>query len=192
MRSDKSVAVDLPVPVPARIRLLVFDVDGTLRRAKKLGHVAPRDEDDWELLPRTKEVLSMIDGERSRQLALATHQPDIGRGNVSEPVARRLLDEMLVAAIGRSDVIVELCTKAKSECAKPAPMLLQRAMVRAGAEPDTTWMIGNRSDRKAAKRAGVTFVEARTFFGRRRPPWRLLAAAAIAGIAVSMARRRTG
>ncbi|HEU4698799.1 MAG TPA: HAD-IIIA family hydrolase [Gemmatimonadales bacterium] len=152
--------------------LIVFDADGTLRRTTVPGQPCPHTQGEWELLPGVAETLREIAGAaRPPHLGVATNQDHVGYGLLEETVARQLVQDLFVAAIGRpleAEAVV-LCPhprEAGCGCHKPAPGMLHRLMAHFGACPEGTLFVGDApTDREAAERARVTFAWAWDFFG---------------------------
>ena len=155
------------------IKLYIFDADGTLRRTIRPGLPCPNAPDDWELIPGVRERLSEIEwGPRGARFGVATNQGGVGLGYMSYEVARRLIEDMIVAAFGVHSSpprAIEICPHAphlKCPCRKPKPLMLERLMRRFRARKDETLFIGDMDvDEEAARRAGVRFAWAQEFFG---------------------------
>lgn len=155
-----------------RIKLYIFDADGTLRRTTVEGLPCPNGPGDWELIPGVKERLAEIDwGPKGARFGIATNQGGVGVGYLSYATARSLLVEMVRAAFGVEHVppgVIEICPHApylKCPCRKPNPEMLLRLMRRFRAREDETLYVGDMErDEEAARRAGVQFVWASDFF----------------------------
>jgi D-glycero-D-manno-heptose 1,7-bisphosphate phosphatase len=122
-----------------------------------------------------RETLAGLDwGGEGHRLGIASNQDGVALGDLSRAMARRLLREMVSAAIGfvPGHAAIEFCTcTALAGCPrhKPAPGMLLRILRRFRAEPADALFVGDLDiDREAARRAGVAFEWAGEFFVR--PP----------------------
>ncbi|HEX8707071.1 MAG TPA: HAD-IIIA family hydrolase [Pyrinomonadaceae bacterium] len=156
----------------APIKLYIFDADGTLRRSTVPARPCPNRPGDWELIPGVKERLAEIDwGPGRAHYAIASNQGGVGLGYLTLAMARRLLEEMAVAAFDQPPPAgsIELCPHAPHAgcpCRKPKPEMLTRLMRRFRASKDETLFVGDtESDEEAARHAGVRFIRAEEFFG---------------------------
>ena len=177
-----------------KIKLIIFDVDGTLAEQFSL-----------ELLPGVRlffDLLFRNDCPDTPRAAIATNQGGVGMrywmekagfGRPHEfPTDEEINERMkeLVAKIGHGRIIpvyasYRFRTKQgkwapvppeemgnpswEQEWRKPLPGMLIQAMQDAGSAPDETLFVGDREDdRSAARAAGCTFEWARDFFAR---PW---------------------
>lgn len=154
------------------IRLYIFDADGTLRWTTVEGQKYPTRSCEWQLMPNVKERLAAIPWSPGGPwLAIASNQNAVADGILDESTARQLIDDMLVAALGRvpEKTLVELCVCSEQsgcECRKPAPGLLLRLLGAYRIPPAEALFIGDLPiDAEAAHRAGIRFVWARDFFG---------------------------
>lgn len=123
-------------------------------------------------MPGVRERLSAIPWSSSGPwLAIASNQCGIGDGLLSAPLARQLIADCLVAAIGwlPAGVSIDFCScREGASCRrqKPEPGLLLDALGRFGVCPGQALYVGDLDiDRLAAERAGVPFIVARDFFG---------------------------
>jgi D-glycero-D-manno-heptose 1,7-bisphosphate phosphatase len=153
-------------------RLYIFDADGTLRRTTVPGLPCPNRPGQWELIPGVRERLSLIDwGAGGARFGVATNQGGVGLGYLTLSAARRLLDDMVVAAFGVRPPpgSVEVCPHAPHlgcACRKPGPEMLLRLMRRFQAAPEETLFVGDMDrDEGAARAAGTRFMWAHEFFG---------------------------
>jgi D-glycero-D-manno-heptose 1,7-bisphosphate phosphatase len=154
--------------------LVIFDADDTLRSTLVPGQPCPRAPDEWALLPdvaeRLRAVPWMTPG--GPRLGLASNQDQVGYGKLSERMARRLLEDLALAATGTvpPEPAIQLCPhrlEVSCECRKPAPGMLRRILAFYGAEPSRTLFVGNcETDRDAARRAGVRYRDATAVFRR--------------------------
>lgn len=154
------------------VRLYIFDADGTLRWTTVAGQKYPLACGQWQLMPGVAERLRAIPwSARGPWLGIASNQNGVAAGELSEATARRLIDDMLTAALGRvpRESRVELCTcpeTAACACRKPAPGLLLRHLAHFGVAPGEALFVGDLdTDAEAARRAGIAFRHARDFFG---------------------------
>jgi len=165
-------------------RLIVVDRDGTLVdfvRDEELGVVTPA------FHPEQLRLLSgVLDGLRALRdagfaIAVATNQPDAAKGRVSRAAITRTNDALveLLAREGISIVGLASCLHHPEgqaggdpeliracDCRKPAPGMLRDLLARAGADPPTSWMLGDTptdvaAARAAGMRAGLLFAEGR-------------------------------
>lgn len=151
--------------------LYIFDADGTLRWTTVDGQKYPIRSGEWRLMPNVKERLAGIPwSARGPWLAVASNQNGVAEGLLDERTARRLIEDMLVAALGRvpERTLVELCLcseQAGCTCRKPEPGLLLRLLRAYRTQPADAVFVGDLpSDAEAARRAGIPFVWARDFF----------------------------
>ncbi len=153
-------------------KLLIFDVDGTLRRTTVAGLPCPNNADQWELMPNVSETLSLIDwGPRGTRLGVASNQGGVALGYIAEERARSLIEDAVKAAIGfiPPDALIKMCTCApESNCAcrKPNPGMLLDIIHESGVKRKDALFVGDHAkDREAARRARVPFEWANDFFG---------------------------
>ncbi|HKY03579.1 MAG TPA: HAD-IIIA family hydrolase, partial [Blastocatellia bacterium] len=111
-------------------KLLIFDVDGTLRRTTVEGLPCPNRSDQWELMPNVSETLGRIDwGPRGVRLGVASNQGGVALGYIREEIARSLIEDAVKAAIGfiPPDALIKMCICAPGSacaCRKPNPGML--------------------------------------------------------------------
>jgi D-glycero-D-manno-heptose 1,7-bisphosphate phosphatase len=155
----------------SRVRLYIFDADGTLRWSMPPGRKYPLASGEWRLMPGVAERLRKIPwSPEGPWLAIASNQNGVAAGELTEETARRLIVDMLRAALGRipEQTRVEICICAESvpcPCRKPAPGLLLRLLDHFGLSPAEALFVGDLdSDAEAARRAGVAFMRADRFF----------------------------
>ena len=155
--------------------LLIFDADGTLRFSVNEGQPYPTSESEWRLFPGVRARLSRLDwGEAGHRLGIASNQTGVALGRLSEAMARRLLRDMVAAALGfvppRAAIEMCVCAPVRDcECRKPAPGMLKRILDHFALPPEQALFVGDlETDREAAARAGIAFAFAGDFFGRRR------------------------
>ena len=154
-----------------RVRLVVFDADGTLRRTTVPGRPCPNGPDDWELLDGVAERIASLRALRpDLRFGIASNQGGVGMGYLREAMARRLLEDLARAAFGESlaPEAIELCPHAPRsgcKCRKPEPRMLERIAAFYGVEPGAALYVGDmEGDRDAAERAGFGFAWADDFF----------------------------
>ena len=155
----------------SRVKLYIFDADGTLRWITLPGRKYPLASNEWRLMPGVAERLARIPFSRGGPwLAIASNQNGVARGELSEERARLLIAETLRAALGEipEGTRIELCICAEDAgcfCRKPAPGLLLRLLDHFGVAPEEALFVGDLdSDAEAAARAGIAFVPAGLFF----------------------------
>lgn len=155
------------------VKLIIFDVDGTLTTTKS-GATFRKSADDWQLLPGRKEKLAALKAEGVR-LAMASNQGGVAFGYMQQV---DILTELHRTArlVGMSAGGVYVCythpkaslTKYKMEDddrRKPGSGMLLEAMQDFEASPDETLMVGDRpEDEQAARAAGVAFLWADQYF----------------------------
>ncbi len=155
------------------VKLYIFDADGTLRRTTVPGQPCPNKPGEWELIPGVRERLAKIVWSAGgARFGVASNQGGVGMGYMTFEAAYGLLAEMVVEAFGVNAPpagSIEMCPHAPHAdcaCRKPKPLMLTRLMHRFGARRDETLFVGDMDrDEEAAKRARVSFIWAREFFG---------------------------
>jgi len=155
-------------------KLIIFDVDGTLRRCTVPGQVCPNEDGEWELLPGVKEKLAKITwgspAKGKTAMGIASNQAGVAKGYVSEETADRLIFGTVRRAFGFVPVAgsVQKCPHdpaSDCKCRKPHPLMLERLMRFWEVEPEETLFVGDmESDQAAARNAGCDFAWAREFF----------------------------
>jgi D-glycero-D-manno-heptose 1,7-bisphosphate phosphatase len=179
------------------VKLAILDRDGTIVESvlDATGAVTSAfSPDQLRVLPGALEGLRELQA-AGFVLAIATNQPGPAKGQATrEQVART--NEALVALLADAGIRIadiEVCMHHPAggpggdpalvgpcECRKPRPGMLIALMTRHGADPATTWMIGDSLvDMEAGRAAGVTtvqvgpngvsLVEAARAIGRRGP-----------------------
>lgn len=156
---------------PPRVKLYIFDADGTLRWSIPPGRRYPLNSGEWRLMPGVAARLRAVPWDADGPwLAIASNQNGVAAGELSEETARALIDDMLKLALGRvpQETRVEICTcdeRLDCGCRKPAPGLLLRLLEHYGVSPEEALFVGDLdSDAEAARRAGVAFIRAEQFF----------------------------
>lgn len=154
--------------------LYLFDVDGTLRRARLLPGVGSLAAWDQRVLPGRAERLRGLKAE-GHHLGAATNQAAVAFGLVSEVGMRRGLDE-LNRRLGGVLEWIGICPhhphgfvhryQLRCACRKPQPGLLLEALGFFGLAASQAVYVGDRqTDELAAQAAGFQFVAAARFFG---------------------------
>jgi D-glycero-D-manno-heptose 1,7-bisphosphate phosphatase len=155
-----------------RYRLVVFDADDTLRQTIVPGKPCPHAPGEWVLRPGVQETLSRIPWGRANApvVGLASNQDQIAYGLLSYEMARRLLQDLAIAATGSApaESALQLCPHSREagcHCRKPQPGMLLNIMQYYSVDPTETLFVGNADeDREAAARAGVRFMWAADLF----------------------------
>lgn len=146
---------DSPVhSLPAHRPTALFDRDGVLNVDH--GYVADWERFTW--VEGAKEAVAEC-GRRGVAVGIVTNQSGIGRGYYTEVQFRHLMDRI---ADQISVEVAVYCPHAPEEnCSgrKPSPQTILMAMGFLGSDPARTFFVGDKpSDREAAERAGVRFV----------------------------------
>lgn len=154
------------------MRLYIFDADGTLRWTVVPHQKYPLASSEWRLMPGVTDRLRALPlSPEGPWLAIASNQNGVGEGILDEATARLLIEEMLLAALGHvpaeTRIALSVCREeAGCTCRKPAPGLLIGLMDAYGVTPEETLFVGDLPiDEEAARRAGVRYEPARSFFG---------------------------
>ena len=143
--------------VSGKHRLVCLDKDGTLLVDEPFNV----DPERIRPTPGAAEAVQML-GRAGFRLAVVTNQPGVAQGRFAASElegVRAWLDRFFAAA----DVTLSgfyVCPHAGGcDCRKPAPGLLRRAMDELGADPGSSWMIGDiLDDVEAGSRAGCRTV----------------------------------
>lgn len=154
-----------------RVKLYIFDADGTLRWTDRPGAKYPLHAGEWRLMPGVAEKLRAIPfSAQGPWLGIASNQNGVAAGELSEETARQLMTDMLRQALGTLPpcLRIEMCicdeTRACT-CRKPAPGLLLRLLAHFGVGAEDTLFVGDlASDAEAARRVGMPFAYAAEFF----------------------------
>ena len=155
----------------SRFALVIFDADDTLRRTRVEGQPCPHGPGEWELLPNVRETLKHYDWTRLR-LGVASNQDHVSFALLSHSMARRLLRDMLEAAIGEpaARAFIRFCPHNRDDrcsCRKPQPDMLLDICASAGVAPASALFVGNAfTDLQCAMRAGTSFAWSEVFFNR--------------------------
>jgi histidinol-phosphate phosphatase family protein len=164
--------------------LLVCDADGTVRETTVDGQFFPTKPGEWRLRRGVKERLAGIDWQ-AVGFGVASNQGGVFKGMLSELMARRLLVEMVRAALPArvvddrtflphlSSAFIQFCPhdpRGVCSCRKPMPGMLTRIMAFYDARPTRTLFVGNSdTDLKAAQNAGCMYMDEREFFAGGEP-----------------------
>lgn len=144
-----------------RTSLVAFDRDGVIN-ALVMGEAGPR-------APWTLQEVTLLSGSREAiaaaaaggyRIAVVTNQPDVARGLVEEEIVHEINDFIgsQVPAIDEF-VVCPHDNRDRCACRKPQPGMLLAAAAQFGADPATSWMVGDRwTDIAAGKAAGFKTV----------------------------------
>jgi D-glycero-D-manno-heptose 1,7-bisphosphate phosphatase len=162
---------DGPQEPGENIKLIIFDMYGTLRRTTVEGKPCPHAPGEWELLPGVREKFTCIAGaQREIRFGAASNQDQVAYGLLTERMAVQLIEDLFNEVLGASlTPVIRICPHpmdAGCGCRKPEPGMLLSVMRDCGATPGETLFVGDTElDREAARRAGVSFIWAWDFFG---------------------------
>jgi histidinol-phosphate phosphatase family protein len=158
---------------PLPYKLLIFDVDGTLRRTTT-DFPCPNKPGEWEVLPNVKATLARYNS--STGIALATNQGGVALGYLSATMAAELCEVLLDDLLEDSEPYrsIYLCPHGLTDychCRKPSPWMLLLAVHDFNALrqdlvglPQVLYVGDQPSDQEAARRAGIDFHWAHDFF----------------------------
>lgn len=153
-------------------KLYIFDADGTLRWTTVAGQKYPLAPQQWQLMPKVRDRLRAIPwSAEGPWLGIASNQNGVAAGELSAAMARLLIVDMIIAALGTmpARAHIEMCTcdeRAACRCRKPQPGLLLRQLAHFGVAAEEALFVGDLEiDREAARRAAVPFRFAQEFFG---------------------------
>lgn len=154
------------------IKLIIFDVDGTLTTTQS-GATFRKSADDWQWLPGRLKKLHELKGQ-GVELAVATNQGGVAFGYMEEGDVQTQLSLMcnqggityLWVCYAHPKASVEgYAEKIDLFDRKPSPGMLLKAMLKARVSAQETFMVGDRpEDEQAARNAGVAFQQADAFF----------------------------
>ncbi len=156
------------------MKLIIFDVDGTLTTTKS-GATFRKTADDWQWLPGRVEKCQQLRG-KGIKIALASNQAGVAfpwsKFNEEE-----IAFEIGTVAYEVSASYTGICYSTPNEKAlpqyhnandtrrKPGPGMLLEAIAACGTVPDETLMVGDRDEDEAAARAAcASFMHAAQFF----------------------------
>src|SRR2546430_9470738 len=155
-----------------KLKLIVFDADGTLIETKS-GATFRKEASDWQWLPGRIEKIKALK-ESSVRIAIATNQGGVAFGYMqAQDILRELTRMIEEAGIVQGGLYV-CYTHPKATIEqyrlednrrKPGPGMLHEAMDDFEAEPEDTLFVGDRDeDRQAARAAKCHFIIAEEFF----------------------------
>ena len=160
--------------IPAHIKLVVLDCDGTLITTKS-GETFRKTADDWQWLEGRIEKCEQLRAS-AIHLALATNQAGVAFSwsrfseaemqREIEAVAHRISAEYIGVCYSSPNVkaLPQYHDPADNR-RKPGPGMILEAMLHYGVTAAETLMVGDRADDEgAAKAAGVKFIHAENFF----------------------------
>lgn len=155
-------------------KLIIFDVDGTLRTCNIPGQPCPNKPGEWDIMPGVVERIATIDRYHFKyggvKLGIASNQGGVGLGYMSELVAEKMIYDAARVAFGvnPNENYVQVCfhrPDAGCQCRKPNPGMLIEIMRKARISNDLTLYVGDRKeDEQAAANAHVDFMYANKFF----------------------------
>jgi D-glycero-D-manno-heptose 1,7-bisphosphate phosphatase len=158
-------------PLPAGLRHVILDRDGVLNEeAAEHGYILRAADFRW--LPGAREALAAISRAGVR-ISIATNQSAVGRGLMTAQDLDQVFATMVAEAEAAGARIsgVYFCPhapEAHCDCRKPAPGLIQSAVLDSGIAAAHTVVVGDDvRDVQAARAAGVTAVLVRTGKGLR-------------------------
>tara|TARA_R110000824_G_scaffold183466_3_gene364481 strand:- start:95 stop:637 length:543 start_codon:yes stop_codon:yes gene_type:complete len=141
-------------PIPG-VKLLLLDLDGTVRRCTVEGQPCPNRRGEQSLYPGTVDLLNAYVAAGTK-VAFVTNQGGIGLGYMTEDTFNDTMDE-LKDLLGWEALDVFACWHAPNDgcaCRKPAPRMLFDAMEEFDAAPENTIFVGDRAtDAEAARQA---------------------------------------
>ncbi|QGH46852.1 HAD-IIIA family hydrolase [Vibrio owensii] len=146
-----------------RYELVIFDADDTLRECTVEGQFYPLAQGEWVLKGDVCDVLSKYDW-TSKKFGIATNQPGISRGELTEEVSLQLLNDMVIGVFGflPDREAIQFCPHAidgECDCRKPAGGMLKRIIAHFGVEPASTVFVGDRlKDKIVAESASCGFI----------------------------------
>jgi D-glycero-D-manno-heptose 1,7-bisphosphate phosphatase len=127
------------------MKAFLLDRDGVLVVNRPTNIKAPG---EIALIPGAAEAIGRLTA-AGFKVGICTNQPEIGRGVASaadiEQVHRGLKD-MVAAQGGRIDLIQCCGAVSKSPHRKPAAGMLREALEAFGADPASTWFVGDQKD----------------------------------------------
>lgn len=156
--------------LPSPVKLVIFDVDGTLTTTKS-GATFRKTADDWQWLPGRLAKVAMLHLQGIK-LAIASNQGGVAFGYLDPLEIRR---ELVAMANEGHIAYVEMCFshpeatrpgyRDNSPRRKPGPGMLLEIIDASGETKQDTLMVGDRpEDEQAAQNAGVAFMWANEFF----------------------------
>lgn len=149
-------------------KLVIFDVDGTLRGCHVKGQPCPNSPDEQFVLPGVVARAAQIPDET--RIGIVSNQAGVGLKYMKHEMAQAMIHEV-VAEIWPDrcmEIHVEICPHIPSQncaCRKPKPGMLLKVMKRAKVQGHETLFVGDmQSDKSAADAAGCHFQWAEDYF----------------------------
>lgn len=128
-------------------RAIFLDRDGVINRAleRKGKPYPPASLDEFEILPEVPGALAKLKA-AGFLLVVATNQPDVGRGTLTQDVVEKMHTHMLTQLpIDRVEVCYHPGKGASDcDCRKPKPGMLRRAATALNIDLAQSWMVGDR------------------------------------------------
>jgi D-glycero-D-manno-heptose 1,7-bisphosphate phosphatase len=158
--------------VGSHVKLIIFDVDGTLVETKS-GATFRKTADDWQWLPGRLEKLHQLE-EQGVYTAVATNQAGVAFGYLERKDIKyeigRMVEEGHIIAVqicyAHPNATIEEY-RAGSSDRKPGAGMLLAIIHDAKVQKANTLMVGDRpEDEQAAQNAGVAFMWADEFFSQ--------------------------
>ena len=147
-------------PMPSR-RAVFLDRDGVINAAivRDGKPYPPRAVDEFRLLPGVVEACRSLQ-EAGFCLVVATNQPDVGRGDLSQEIVDEMHRIMCAQLpIDRVEVCYDAGGEQPSEFRKPRPGMLLRAAQELGIDLAASFMVGDRwRDIDCGHAAGCTTI----------------------------------
>lgn len=179
--SDSQGFIDHPLQGK---KLLIFDVDGTLRDCTVPNQPCPNNPDEWAIAPFVVDTLKLYKWSMTQcQLALVTNQGGIQGGYITDATCQELLrllmyhlalQVQLPADVQRMmQKFIQYCPHIPERgcyCRKPSPYMLLNCVkgffpVIAMLKLSDVVYVGNmESDKECAGNAGIDFIWAKDFF----------------------------
>lgn len=150
------------------VKLLILDLDDTVRRCTVPGQPCPNKPGEQQLIPGTREILESY-WRAGIPIAVATNQGGVGLGYMTEDSLKLVLAELgqLLGRLSESIGPWGYCPHKPTEgcfCRKPEPGMLLEAMKHHRVSREATLYVGDRdSDKGAAEAAGCRFLWAWEF-----------------------------
>ncbi len=144
-------------------KLVILDRDGTINKDTGFTYRV----EELQVLPGVIKGLILLQRAGFR-FTVVTNQSGIGRGIYTEK-EMHCFNEALSMLLSKYRITIDrfyFCPHTPDEgcrCRKPSPLLVEKALKDAGADPRNSFMIGDRiEDGLAGKRAGVTTILVKT------------------------------
>jgi len=139
--------------------LVIFDADGTLRDCTVDGQFSPLKPEEWKLKDDVADALKQYDWSK-KKFGIATNQPGISRGELSEEMSIQLIHDMIRGNFGflPDKEAIQYCPHSidgACDCRKPAAGMLHNIIKHFGVAASKTVFIGDSPrDKVAAENAG--------------------------------------